>query len=142
MAFERIHVSRPEPAELSQPSIDLLKWFRPEAVKAALCVHGGFDETGLAQHSQMLGHHRLWHTKLALDLSHRLLRRDEEAQDRAAVRFRNDFECRFHELYILLNAYACQDIYTDSLWKNMVANLLLKKFNGRIPLVEVVEIRI
>jgi hypothetical protein len=28
MAFESIYVRGPEPAELSQPGIDLLKWFR------------------------------------------------------------------------------------------------------------------
>jgi hypothetical protein len=30
--------------------------------------------------------------KLTLDLSHRLFRRDQKAQYRAAVRLRNDFE--------------------------------------------------
>ena len=54
VAFESIKVSRPEPAELSQPVIDLLKWFRFQPVETALCVHRGFHETGLAQHSQVL----------------------------------------------------------------------------------------
>ena len=54
VAFESIYVSRPEPAERSQPGIHLLKWFRPQTVKTALCVHRGFYETGLAQHSQVL----------------------------------------------------------------------------------------
>ena len=54
VAFESIHVSRPEAAELSQPGIDLLKWFRLQPVEAALRVHRGFHESGLAQHSQML----------------------------------------------------------------------------------------
>ena len=110
VAFESIQVRGPEPAEGSQPGIDLLKWFRFQPVEAALCVHRGFDEAGLAQHPQVFGHGRLGHTKLTLDLSHRLLRRDQEAQDRAAVRLRNDFEHRFHSLYILHRAYACQDI--------------------------------
>jgi hypothetical protein len=73
VAFESIHVSGPEPAELSQPRIHLLKWFWPQPVETALRVHRGFYETGLAQHSQVLGHGRLRHTKLALDLSNRLL---------------------------------------------------------------------
>jgi len=36
--------------------------------------------------------------KLTLDLAHRLLGRDQEAQYRAAVRLRNDGEHRFHSL--------------------------------------------
>src|SRR5437870_7468067 len=47
-------VSGPEPTELSQPGIHLLKWFRFQPVETALCVHGGFYETGLSQHSQVL----------------------------------------------------------------------------------------
>jgi len=72
VSFESIYVSGPEPAELSQPGIDLLKWFRFQPVEAALGVHRGFDKAGLAQHPQVLGHGRLRHSKLALDLSHRL----------------------------------------------------------------------
>lgn len=54
MAFESINVSGPEPAEGSQPGIDLPKWFRSQPVETALCVHRGFYETGFAQHSQVL----------------------------------------------------------------------------------------
>src|SRR5262245_59633815 len=36
------------------------------------------------------------HTKLTPDRSNRLLLRDHEAQYRAAIRLRNDFEHRFH----------------------------------------------
>jgi hypothetical protein len=54
VAFESIHVSGPEPAEWSQPGIHLPKWFWFKAVETALCIHRGFDETGLAQHSKML----------------------------------------------------------------------------------------
>src|SRR5438445_233019 len=111
VAFKSIHVSGPEPAELNQPGIHLLKWSRFQPVETALCVHRGFHETGLAQHSQVLGHRRLRHTKLTLDLSHRLLGRDQEAQYRAAVRFRNDFEHGFHSLDILHRAYTCQGIF-------------------------------
>jgi hypothetical protein len=38
------------------------------------------------------------------------LRRDQQTQDRAAVRLRNDFENRFHSFYILYKAYTCQGI--------------------------------
>ena len=54
VAFESVHVSGPEPAELSQPFIHLLKRFRFQPVYAALRVHRGFDETGPAQHPQVL----------------------------------------------------------------------------------------
>ena len=54
VAFESIQVSGPELAELIQPGIQLLKWLWPQPVEAALRVHRGFHETGLAQHSQVL----------------------------------------------------------------------------------------
>ncbi len=53
--------------------IDLLQPFRFQPVETPLRVHRGFHETGLAQHSQVLGHGRLRHTKLTLDVSNRLL---------------------------------------------------------------------
>jgi hypothetical protein len=40
------------------------------------------------------------------------LRQDQEAQYRAAIRLRNNFEDGFHSLDILHNAYACQGIYS------------------------------
>jgi len=73
MAFESIYVSGPEPAERSQPGIHLLKWSGFQPVETSLCVHRGFYESGVSQHSQVLGHRRLRHTKLTLDLSNRLL---------------------------------------------------------------------
>ncbi len=73
VAFESIYVSGPEPAELSQPVIDLLKSFGLQPVEATLCVYRGFYEPCVAQHSQVLGHSRLRHAKFTLDLSHRLL---------------------------------------------------------------------
>ena len=54
VAFESIYVSGPEPTERSQPGIHLLKWFRFHSVESALCGHGGFHETGVAQHTQVL----------------------------------------------------------------------------------------
>ncbi|HVH56157.1 MAG TPA: hypothetical protein VM791_07880 [Vicinamibacterales bacterium] len=54
MAFEGIHVRGPESPERREPGIQLLKWFRVQPVKTALCVDGGFYETGLAQHPQVL----------------------------------------------------------------------------------------
>ncbi len=110
VAFESIHVSGPEAPELCEPCIHLQEWFRSQSVETALRVHSGFHETGVAQHSQVLGHGWLRHTELALDFSHRLFGQDQQAEDRAAVRFGDDFEGRFHPLYILHREYTCQGI--------------------------------
>src|SRR5215472_1805819 len=123
MAFERVDVRGPEPPELSQPGIELLKWLRLQPVKPPLRVHPGLHEASLPQHSQVLGHGRLGHTKPALDLPHRLLRPNQQAQDRAAVGLRNNFEDGLHALYILNNAYTCQRIFSGGegrgLWKTV-----------------------
>ena len=101
VALQSIDVSGPEAAELGQPRIQLLKWFRFQPVETALRIYRGFDEAGIAQHAQVLGDGRLRHAKSALDLANGLLGRDQEAQYGAAVRLRNDFEYGFHFLYIL-----------------------------------------
>src|SRR5580765_357584 len=120
MAFERIHMSGPEAAEGGQPGIHRLKGFRFQPVEAALRVHRGLHETRLAQHSKMLRHGRLRHAKLTLDLSNRLLRRDQQAQYRAAVWLRNDFKYRFHCLNILYGEYTRQGIYGGS-WLSAIS---------------------
>ncbi len=96
MAFESIYVSGPKAAEWREPGVDLLKRFRFQAVEAALCIHRGLHETGIAQHPEVLRHRRLRHMELTLDLSHGLLGRDQETQDGAAVRLGDDFENGFH----------------------------------------------
>ena len=110
VAFESIDVSGPEPAELSQPGVHLLKWFRFQPVETALSVHGGLHEASVAQDPQVLGDSRLRHTELTLDLSHRLLGRGQEAEYGPSVRLRDDFEYGFHALYILCWEYTCQGI--------------------------------
>jgi len=54
VALESIHVSGPEATELSEPHIQLSKWFRLQAVETALRIDRGFDEPGVAQHAQVL----------------------------------------------------------------------------------------
>jgi hypothetical protein len=54
VAFERVHVRGPEPAELSQPGIHFVKRFRLQSIEAALCVHRRLHEAGIPQHSQVL----------------------------------------------------------------------------------------
>jgi len=101
-------MSGPEAAKLNEPGIQLLKRFRLQPVETALCVHRGFHEAGLSQHSQMLGDRGLGHAKLTLDFSDRLLGRDQQAQYRAAVRLGNDFEYGFH-----VSVYTAYGIYVS-----------------------------
>lgn len=110
MTLECIDVRGPKAAELRQPGIELLERFRFKAVETALSVNGGFNETSVAQHAQMLGDGGLGHAKPALDFSHGLLRGTEEAEDGAAVGLGNDFEGRLHSLYIPHVEYTCQGI--------------------------------
>src|SRR5581483_8922007 len=111
MALEGIHMSRPETAELRQPSIDLAQRFWLQSIAAALCIHGRLHETGVPQHSQVLGNRGLRHSKLTLDLAHRLLGQDEEAQNRAPVRLCNNLEYRIHEfLYTSIGIYSSRNI--------------------------------
>jgi len=98
VAFERIDVSGPEPTERSQPGFDLLQRLRFQPVETALRVDGRFHDPGFPQHPQMLRHRRLRHPKLTLDVADRLLRREQQAQDRAPVRLRDDFEDGLHAL--------------------------------------------
>jgi hypothetical protein len=72
VAFESVNVRGPEATERSQPGIQLLKWLRFQPIETALRVHRGFNETGLSQHAQVLGHGWLRHTKLTFDVSNRL----------------------------------------------------------------------
>src|ERR1700741_369670 len=77
VAFERIDVLRPEPAELIQPGVQLLKWLRFQPVETALSVPRGFHEAGVAQHAEVLRYGRLGHAKLTLDLANGLLGGDQ-----------------------------------------------------------------
>jgi hypothetical protein len=81
VAFESIHVCRPEPAERSQPGIHFLKWFGSQPVETALCVHRGFDETGLSEYSQVLGNRGLWQSQLLFDITYGSLGGREQTQD-------------------------------------------------------------
>jgi len=79
VALKSIDVSRPEAAELSQPDIEFLKWFRPETIQPTLRIHSGLYKAGFAQHPQVLGHSRLRHAQLSLDFTYGLFGRDQEA---------------------------------------------------------------
>ena len=93
-------MSGPEATELGQPGIDLLKRFRFESIETALRVRRGFHKACLAEHPEVLRDGGLRHAQLTLDVSYRLLGRDQQAQDRATVRFSDDFERGFHDFNI------------------------------------------
>ena len=101
VACESVHVSQPEAAELREPVIDFTKRLGLQPIEAALSVDGGLDEAGVPQNAQVLGDGGLGHAKPALDFAYGLFRGDQQAEDRAAVRFGDDFEGGFHALYIL-----------------------------------------
>ena len=70
VAFQSIHMNGPEPAELRQPFIQLVKRFRFQMVEATLRIYRRFHKSGFAQYSQMLRDRGLRHPKLPLDLAH------------------------------------------------------------------------
>ena len=108
VALEGIEVGGPESAVWGQPVVDLLPG--PQTIQTALRSNRGFNEAGLAQHTQVLGYGGLRHAQLAFDFSYRLLGGDQKPEDGATVRFGNDFESGFHAFYIPLIEYTCQGI--------------------------------
>jgi hypothetical protein len=60
VTFESVYMRAPEPAEGSQPGIDLLKGLGSDPVETALGIHRAFHETGISQHAQVLGNRGLW----------------------------------------------------------------------------------
>jgi hypothetical protein len=110
MPLERIDVRGPQLTERRQPRVNLTKWLGSQPIEATLCVDGGFDEAGLAQHAQVFRDGRLRHPEFFFDLSDGLFGRDEQTQDCAAVGLGNDFEDGFHAASMPVMAYACQGI--------------------------------
>ena len=111
VAFERIHVLGPESAERGEPIIQFPQRLWAQAIETALRIDRGLDEARLAQHAEVLGNGWLRHAQLALDVSHGLLRREEQAEDGATVGLRNDFEYRFHaSLYTSHGIYVSRHI--------------------------------
>ena len=110
MALERIDVTGPDAAERREPGLELLQRLGPQAIETPLRVHRGFDEAGVAQHAQVLRHGRLRHAQSPLDVSDRLLGGEQQGENGAAVRLRDDGEDGLHDKDIRLMAYTCQGI--------------------------------
>ena len=54
MAFERIHVGRPEPPERRQPLVDVSQRLGPDPIDAPLGLDPRFHEAGLSQDAEVL----------------------------------------------------------------------------------------
>ena len=98
MPLERVQVDRPEAAEWGEPGIDLHQRLRSDPIQASLRVYARLNEAGLAKNPQMLRHRGLRYSQLLFEIAYRTLGGGEEAEDRAATRFGNDGERRFHGL--------------------------------------------
>src|SRR5690242_18485549 len=94
--LQRIDVPRPEAPEGNEPSVELHQRLGPQPIEALLRFDTRFDEPGLAQHPQVLGDRGLRQSQLLLDLAHRALGGEEQAQDGPAIGLRDDGERRFH----------------------------------------------
>ena len=125
MPLQRIEVSGPKPPKRRQPVIDFSKRFRLQPVHTALRVDRGFHDPGLAQHAQVLRHHRLRHSQPAFDFADRLFRRDQEAQNGATVRLRDEFKDGRHAACIPNTVYTCQGIYAPPMRGTPVSLLAL-----------------
>src|SRR5689334_21289714 len=116
MTLERVDVLRPEPSKRLEPRVELPKRIRRQPIHATLRVDRRFHVTRLTQHTQVLRNRRLVHPELFLDLSDRLFRGDEKAQDRPAIGLGDDVEDGFHVLYMPHKAYACQGTHKCGSW--------------------------
>jgi hypothetical protein len=68
----------------------------PEAVDTPLCLGAELDETGLAEHPEMLGHRRLADRDGLHEIAHRPLCREKQIKDAAPIRFGENFEGGSH----------------------------------------------
>src|SRR6185369_491455 len=108
MAFERVDVTRPEPAERDEPVIQLHERLGSQPVDTALGIDADVDEARLPQHAEMLRDRRLRHVEPALELADGPLGGGEQREHGAAIWFRQNREGRFHAVYIPIRVYARQ----------------------------------
>jgi len=116
VAFQSIDALGPEAAELRQPFIDFLERLGFDSVEAALRIHRGFDEAGVAEHPQVLGDGWLRHAQPTLDFANGLLVRGKKTEDGAPVGLGNDGEGRFH-----VSVYTSTGIYMSRHIKEIFA---------------------
>ena len=89
-------------------TVDLLQWLWPDLINASLRVDARFDESGLAQHAQVLRDRGLRHLQHLFELTDRAFRCGQEREDGAPVGLCDDAERRFHGAYIREREYKSQ----------------------------------
>ncbi len=99
---------RPEAPEGGEPGVELHERFRSQSIEASLRYDAGFDESGVAQHAQMLGDGGLRQPQLALDLAHGALGREQQAEDGPSTGLGDDGERGFHDGNMPCRLYSCQ----------------------------------
>src|SRR5262245_60137469 len=94
VTFERVEALLPEAPVLRDPVLRAGERRRIEPIHTALGDPAHFDDTGLAQHTQVLGDRRLGHTKVTGELARRLLSAREPVDDPSPGRIRQRLEDR------------------------------------------------
>ena len=92
VSLQGVDVLRPEAPEGDQPGVQLHQRFRSQSIQAPLGFDARLHEPALPQHAQVLGDRGLLQSKLPLDLTHRALGREQQAQDRPSVGLGHDGE--------------------------------------------------
>ena len=80
VALQGIEVLGPESPERNEPCIELHEWLWSQSIESPLRFNSRFHEPGFSQHSQVLRHGGLRQAELAFYLTHRPLRREQQAQ--------------------------------------------------------------
>jgi hypothetical protein len=70
VTLERVDVHGPEPAERSEPSVELPERLRSKAINPALGIHGAFNKSRITKYSQVLGDRGLRHSQLRFNIPH------------------------------------------------------------------------
>src|SRR5919197_1019322 len=109
VALQRIEAPRPHRAIRLEPRVDLPQWVRTHPVETTLRVGARLHETGVAQHSEMLGHRRLADVQRIHQISDRALALPQQVEDQPAIRLRHHLErTRRHSTNIPSRLYNCQ----------------------------------
>ena len=105
MAFERTHVRGPEAPEGNEPFVELHERLWSQSINASLRVNARLNKSRLSQHPQVFGRRRLRQAQLALDVTHRALGREQQAEYGASVRLGDNCKGGFHLRHITQQVY-------------------------------------
>jgi hypothetical protein len=102
VSLEGVEARGPHGPVGGEPLVDLLQGLAADAVEAALGVDAGFDQTGVAEDTEVLGDGRLADGKGLDEVSDRALAVPEEIEDAPAVALGQHLERRQHGLSIAI----------------------------------------